>query len=137
MDRIWCYAWGKVCLLYLEHIWIITSCTFFIIWEVLFTNARWFWSHVELVYLWCIHISIVNIGIRPQFRLLEEKCTLQLCAQKRNIWCMGVPSNNRNFGIQVQCYAMLIFLYCQSIWIWHLSGARRVVEFSRSQNAIW
>ena len=24
--------------------------------------------------------------------------------------CMGIPSNNRNFRIQDQCYAMLIFL---------------------------
>ena len=34
------------------------------------------------------------------------------CAQRKNdkLGCMGVPSNNHNFRIEVQGYAMLIFL---------------------------
>ena len=53
----------------------------------------------------------------PQFRtnvsLLESffRILPALSAKIDDIFgCMGVPSNNHNFGIEVQGYAMLIFL---------------------------
>ena len=62
-----------LCWLYLEHlvpllIWILTSCPFNIIWEVLLANARWYLTS------WGTYIFIMHAYI---FILFLQRCYLR------------------------------------------------------------
>ena len=74
IDRGGCHAWGRVCWLYLEsivplliwilssvHFWIITSCPYFIIWELLLAITRWFvtsWARGTCIFIMHTFIHI-------------------------------------------------------------------------------
>ena len=60
------------------------------------------------------HVECRNSVFDVQFIRIKKQHLERLLALSTKIddklGCMGVPSNNRNFQIQVQGYAMLIFL---------------------------
>ena len=83
-----CHAWGRVCWLYLEHlvpllIWILTSCPFYTIWEVLLAiNARWFltsWGTYIFIMHACIFILLKAIAVRRNVLNMFKNISIRDC----------------------------------------------------------
>ena len=106
---------NRVCWLYLQHlvpllIWILTSCPFYIIWEVLLATARWYLTS------WGTYIFIMHAYI---FRYLYVVIVSTLLRSLLNLVCHNLFRCDvcASFGANTVCFTFsLLQFFPTSLW---------------------